>query len=139
MIKMFFPGCFLILMFSCASHEKKAGVEKDNYQKAKETLLETETKNPVRFLSVSIHDKKNLIGQTVIKGTITNHAKEAGYKDVDIELSFYSKTGVVLEKDNETIYESLSPGNNTDFKSKYFAPKGTDSVSAKVLTAKAVN
>lgn len=72
----------------------------------------------------------------MIKGVLTNNAKVVSYKDVDVELSFYSKTGALLEKDHEVIYETIAPGYGTDFKTKYFAPKGTDSVALKIVGAK---
>ena len=123
----------------CSSGDDKTADKaksKDKYEQTKETLEETEKKNPQRFLSVSGHDKKNLWRQTVIKGTISNNAKVASYKDVDVELSFYSKTGALLEKDHEVIYETIAPGNTADFKTRYFAPKGTDSVALKIVGAK---
>lgn len=127
----------LTIAFSaCNQSDKKAEKGKDKYEQTKESLEESEKKNPSRFISVSSHDRRNLIGQTVIKGTLTNNAKVAAFKDVNIELSFYSKTGALLEKDHEVIYETLSPGSSADFKSKYFAPKGTDSVALKVTGAK---
>jgi hypothetical protein len=55
---------------------------------------------------------------------------------VDIQLDFYSKTGTLLETDKETVYEILNPGESKSFKTKYFAPKGTDSVALKILGAK---
>lgn len=121
---------------ACKQSDKKAEKTKDKYEQTKESMGETEMKNPTRFITVNSHDKRNLIGQTVIKGTITNNATVAIFKDVDIELSFFSKTGALLEKDHEVIYETLYPGSNTDFKSKYFAPKGTDSIALKVKGAK---
>ena len=121
---------------ACNSNDKTADKAKDKYEQTKETLEETEKKNPVRFLSVSGHDKRNLIGQTVIKVTLTNNAKVVSYKDVDVELSFFSKTGTLLEKDHEVVYETITPGNTSSFKTKYFAPKGTDSVAMKVVAAK---
>lgn len=123
----------------CSSGDDKTedkAKSKDKYEQTKETLEETEKKNPRRFLSVSGHDKKNLWRQTVIKGTISNSAKVASYKDVDVELSFYSKTGALLEKDHEVIYETIAPGSKADFKTRYFAPKGTDSVALKIVAAK---
>ena len=121
---------------ACNQADKKADKGKDKYEQTKESLEESEKKNPSRFITVSSHDKRNLIGQTVIKGTLTNNAKVASFKDVSIELSFYSKTGTLLEKDHEVIYETLGPGRSADFKSKYFAPKGTDSVALNVTGAK---
>ena len=58
------------------------------------------------------------------------------YKDIDIKLSFYSKTGTLLEEDHEIVYETIHPGYNANFKSKYFTPKGTDSVAMHVVGAK---
>ena len=122
---------------SCNSSDKKPDTTtKDKYEQTKESLEETEKKNPTLFLTVSGHDKRNLLGQTVVKGTLNNIAKIAGYKDVQLKLTFYSKTGALLEEDAETIFESIAPGKSADFKTKYFAPKGTDSVALKVMGAK---
>lgn len=127
----------LLALSACSSGDKKStGKTNDQYEQTKENLGETEKKNPGRFLEVTGHDKHNLIGQTVVKGTLVNSAKISTFKDVDLEISFFSKTGALLEKDKETIYETLSPGNSKNFKTKYFAPKGTDSVALKVMGAK---
>ena len=132
------PVCVItaLLFAACNSNDKAPEKTKDKYEQTKESLADTEKKNPSLFLTVSGHDKRNLIGQTVVKGTLTNTAKVSNFKDVDLELSFYSKTGTLLEKDHETIYETLAPGSSTNFKTKYFAPKGTDSVGLKVVGAK---
>jgi hypothetical protein len=127
------------LLFSCNQDDaKKAQIEKESYEATKETLLEKEQKDPPNFLKINGHDKKNIVGQTVVKGMITNKATVAVFKDVDIKLSFYSKTKALLETDKETIFELLHPGESKNFKTKYFAPKGTDSVALEVLGAKVV-
>ena len=126
----------IIIISACKNKAKEAAADKEVYQNATEILLEKEKKNPIAFLTVSSHDKHNLLGQTVIKGTINNIAKVTGFKDVELELSFFSKTRTLLEKDIETIYEVVLPGASTHFKTKYFAPKGTDSIAIKVLSAK---
>ncbi len=113
--------------------EKK---EVDNYEKGKLSVSEIEQRNPVRFLAVNGSNKKNLLGQTVIKGNVINNAKMVSFKDIEIKLSFYSKTGTLLEEDHEVVYETLAPGAGKSFKTKYFAPKGTDSVALKVISAK---
>lgn len=125
-----------IILFACNNADKKEAKAKDQYEQTKETLEQTEKKYPKQFLTVEGHDRKNLVGKTVIKGTITNKATVASYKDVDVELSFYSKTGALLEKDHEVIYETIRPGSSTNFKTKYFAPRGTDSVALKIYAAK---
>ena len=126
----------ILLFTACNFGKKDEAKEEKNYEKVKETLEETEKKNPTKFIKVEGEKKKNLIGQTVVRGTITNNAKIVTFKDVDVKCSFYSKTGVVLEEDHETIYEIIAPGGTAKFKSKYFTPKGTDSVGFKVVEAK---
>ncbi|MEO6453950.1 MAG: FxLYD domain-containing protein [Ginsengibacter sp.] len=123
--------------FSCTDTEtKNVAAEKEDYELTKRKLRDNEIKHPETFISVSGSDKHNLLGQTVVKGSITNKATVAIYKDVDVQLDFYSKTGTLLETDKETIYETIDPGQSKNFKTKYFAPKGSDSVALKVLRAK---
>ncbi len=126
-----------IVLFSCSENEsKKAEKDKNSYEAAKESLQEKEVKNPQNFLSVSGHNRNNILGQTVIKGTVTNKATVAKYKDIEVKLDFYSKTGTLLETDKETVFEILAPGESKNFKTKYFAPKGTDSVALAIISAK---
>lgn len=108
----------------------------DKYEKNKSSLEDFEKKDPVRFLTVTGKHKRNIVGQTVIRGNIYNNARMVHYKDVRIKLDFYSKTGSLLEEDQQVIYETINPGGSVGFKSKYFTPKGTDSVAMKVISAK---
>ena len=129
-----------VVLFSCSSDTTtKEKTEKESYQLTKDELLKKEQKKPQDFITVTGYNKKNILGQTVVKGTLVNKASVATFKDVDIKLSFYSKTQALLETDNETEYMTLGPGESKDFKTKYFAPKGTDSVALVVLGAKVVN
>ncbi len=126
-----------IILFSCSeSDSKQAAKEKDSYEATKESLQDKEKKNPQNFLTVTGNNRNNLVGQTVVKGTITNKASVATYKDVDVKLDFYSKTKTLLETDKEIVYEIIGPGESKNFKTKYFAPKGTDSVVLSVTGAK---
>lgn len=126
----------MIFLFSCKDHKKEKKFDAQSYERAKETLAEKEKNNPARFLVVNNRDRKNLIGQTVVIGTLTNHATVCWYRDVELKLSFFSKTGVKLDEGLETVYENIGPGKTVKFKTRYFAPKGTDSVA--VLVTKAV-
>lgn len=135
--------CLLILiccittgLVSC-SNEKSYDINaSDKYEKSKLSLEEIERKNPKQFLSVRGNSKKNLLRQTVIKGNIYNNAKLVSYKDISIKLKFFSQTGALLEEDIDVVYENIHPGGSYTFKSKYFAPKGTDSVGMTVIGAK---
>jgi len=128
-----------LILFSCNSDsEKKLQAEKESYQLTKQNLLKKEQKDPANFLRVKGSNRKNIIGQTVVMGTITNNATVAVFKDVQINLSFYSKTKALLETDKETIFETFDPHESKTFKTKYFAPKGTDSVALQISNAKVV-
>ena len=125
-----------VLCVACNSTQDKENSRKDKYENSKLSLEEIEKKTPRDFLTVTGTDKRNLVGQTVVRGKIHNKAKMVSYKDVDIKLFFYSKTGTLLQEDQEMIYETIAPGATASFKSKYFSPKGTDSIAMKVLSAK---
>ena len=125
-----------IAFTACTSSEQKEKQSQDKYESSKLSLEELEKQSPVQFLSVTGTDKKNILGQTVVKGKVTNKAKMVTFKDVDVKLFFYSKTGTLLQEDQEMVYESIAPGTSVNFKSKYFSPKGTDSIAMKVVSAK---
>lgn len=128
----------VLMMFSaCKDDNSDYNVEAKTYEAQTDQLSKLENKTPQKFLTVQNSDKKNILGQTVVRGRIFNNAKIASYKNVELKLQFYSKTRVLLEEDLETIYEKVAPGESTKFKSKYFTPKGTDSVSITVQGADA--
>lgn len=125
-------------LFLVACNSDNPAKEKESYNATKNSLLRKEEKNPASFIVVKGNSKKNIVGQTVVKGTLVNKASVATYKDVNLQLTFYSKTKALLETDKETIFEILNPGESNGFKTKYFAPKGTDSVGLEVLGAKVI-
>ena len=138
-MKKYFAAVILVAIFLFACNENDSlQQKKQSYEVTKKELLSKEQKDPTAFISITGHNKKNIVGQTVVRGTLTNKASIAVFKDVDIKLSFYSKTKALLETDKETIFDILEPGESKDFKTKYFAPKGTDSVGLQVLSAKVI-
>lgn len=136
MKKFILIGSVLFLFFQSCKNKQDKAKEKQAYEDSKENIEHTEKKSPLQFLSVEGRDKKNILGQTVVKGTVKSYAKLVAYKDIDLKLSFFSKTRSLLEEDHEILYETIQPGGQIEFKSKYFAPKGTDSVFIKVVEAK---
>jgi hypothetical protein len=126
----------LLVLISCKDGKKTESMQIEKYEQSKLSVEEAEKENPMKFLSVTSTDKKNIIGQKVIKGTVHNNAKIASFKDIDIKISFFSKTGELLEEDHEFIYEGIPPGGSVNFKSKFFAAKGSDSVSLEIVEAK---
>ena len=126
----------ILFLVACKDKEKKQDAKSDTYETSKMTISEIESKNPKKFLKVEGRDKHNLIGQTVVKGKISNTATVVSYKDITIKISFFSKTGTLLEEDEETIYNEVKPGQTIEFKSKFYAPKGSSDVKLNVVNAK---
>lgn len=124
-----------LMLVACKDKQNEKAFDDNSYETVKESLAEKEKNNPKRFLIISNRDRKNIIGQTVVMGSITNKATVCWYKDVELRLSFFSKTGVKLDEGLETVYENIGPGKTVKFKTKYFAPKGTDSVAISVNKA----
>lgn len=128
--------CLLFVLNACGDKNDYDIKTEKTYELNKGNLEKTEQRNPTQFLLVRGERKKNILGQSIIKGQITNLAKIVSYKDIDVKLFFYSKTGALLEEDHEILYETVPPGGVKKFKSKYFTPKGTDSVAFKIISAK---
>ena len=124
----------ILLLSSCAGSEKK--LDEETYTEQKESLEVTEKKHPLKFLSVRGDDKKNIIGQTVVRGSIHNKATVVAYKDVRIKMLCY-KDGKMVEEHEDVIDEVIKPGTEKDFKTKYRLPKGTDSIYLSVMSATA--
>lgn len=124
---------FALFIFSCNQSET---LDTKDYESNKQTMLDKEQKNPKDFLTISGSNKRNIVGQTVVRGTIKNNAVVAKYKDIDIKVYFYSKTKTLVDTEEETVYEQIFPGEQKKFKTKYFAPKGTDSVFVEIISAK---
>jgi len=66
----------------------------------------------------------------VVKGKISNKSIATTYKDIEIKMTFYSKTGALLENDKEVIYENVGPGTSEEqeshFRSTSFVYKTID-------------
>jgi hypothetical protein len=135
MQKLILVALFFTTLAACKNGEKKVTFDTLTYEAVKESLADKEKKSPANFLTANIRHRKNIIGQTVVIGNISNHATICSYKDVELKLSFYSKTAVKLDEGIETVYENIAPGKTVKFKTKYFAPKGTDSVTVVIMKA----
>ena len=76
-----------------------------------------------------------MIGQTVVKATIANKASVSAYKDIRIKMLFF-KEGVEVENHEDVVDKVVTANNQVQYTSKYFTPKGTDSVALSIMSAK---
>jgi hypothetical protein len=128
--------CFVsVFLFSCSSNKK---FDEQTYEQHKESIADKEKDNPLKFLLVSGGDKKNVIGQTVIRGKVTNKATISSYKDVRIKMLCY-KDNSMVEEHEDVIEDEIKPNTTKDFKTHYRLPKGTDSIALTVMSATAID
>jgi hypothetical protein len=81
-------------------------------------LYKKEGANPEKYLSLDYTGRVNLLSNTIIKGTIYNSATITGFKNINITLSFYSKTDAYLGSETFTIMDFVQPGQSQSFKYK---------------------
>jgi hypothetical protein len=132
----------IIALISCEQNSSPSTGGSDHsstgeYQEAKGSLESQERNNPLSFLSVTGNYRKNLVGKFVINGSIQNKATIATYKDVQLKLNYYSKTGSFLGAENKIIYEFYGPGSSRSFSIKSAGYSGAKSVKIDVTGAKA--
>lgn len=101
-------------------------------------LVQTEQQNPGKYISGRVRNRENLIGQTVVEGTLTNSATIAVFKDVVIQVDFISKTNSIMGSKKFTVYQAIHPGEAVSFKEKAFAGKDVADVHVSVVSASAV-
>ena len=125
----------LVMLSSCATKDKEAGIDKQTYQQQKESLLDKERRSPNQFLTITGTDKRNFWGQTVYRGIIHNTATVCSYKNVRVKLLYFKTEGTLVTNHEELFDETIKPGNEIEFKAKYKTPRGTDSVAASIISA----
>ncbi len=97
----------------------------NTYQAAKVSLADQEKSNPKKFVAVTdLKNKKNLIGQWVIEGNISNKATIISFKEIDLKASFYDKDDVLLGTKEIPVEQVINPGTDFTFKVKTDGYKG---------------
>jgi len=107
-------------------------------QAIKKSTVKAKTKesfNPARYLSTTVKTRKNVIGQAVIGGYITNISSSMVFKDIVLDVSYLSKTGAVITTQRFVVYEILKPGQKANFKFKTRQPAETKTYSTELVTA----
>jgi hypothetical protein len=125
-----------LALSSCNSRDRSDRNSNKSYQQTKMSLKDQELGNPKKFLKSDGTYRKNLLGQWVLEGKVSNYATVATYKDVVLEVKFYSKTKSLLGTENKTIYEFFKPGEKKSFKVKTYGYEGTKTIGWSIVKAK---
>ncbi|KAA9338961.1 hypothetical protein [Adhaeribacter soli] len=129
----------IILIFgfsACDSGHAGAG---QSYEEAQLTIEQTEKVYPKQFIHSDGSFRKNLVGKWVIEGSIKSSATVATYKDVVLDVTYYSKTNSLIGSEQHTLYEYLTPRQTVKFKFKSFGYKGAESIGLGIADASPIN
>ena len=94
----------------------------------RQELLVREQSTPSQYLKDNGTWRKNLIGATVLEGTISNSATLANFKDIVLKVGWLSKTNTVIKTEEYIIYENVGAGQSIPYKIKVDAPPATNGV-----------
>lgn len=104
----------------------------------KEELRQREMQNPKKYISTDLTWRINLVGETVIEGTLTNNATMATFKDPVLRVRWLSKTNSVMRESTYPVYEFLGARQSIRCKLKVHGPRKASDVSVVVESATVV-
>lgn len=103
----------------------------------REKLLK-EHARPDEFVQLSFDYKKNLLGETIVEGQLTNNAELTTYRDFQLMVYFDDSESDVLDSASQVVFAEVKPGAKTDFKLKHKGPRRAKSIRLKLSDAKVV-
>lgn len=104
----------------------------------REELRQREMKTPGIYISGSVKWRKNLVGETVVEGTLTNNATMATFKDPVLLVTWMSKTNTAMRTNQYPVYEYLGPRESVPYKLKVHGPNKYSTVSIAIKSATVV-
>lgn len=125
-------GFQILLLAACSDQTKENLLRAASYEELKNEIGHRETSEPLQFLSVESELDQHYYSwyssePARLQFTIHNHAFATTFKDVQLLITFFSKTGSELSRDSTLIYEFFEPNSSTSFDKKVSVPEHTDS------------
>ncbi len=109
----------------------------NQYSTKLKSVEEYEKENPSEFLRLKGQERSNLFGTKIkYKGVLENLATVVNYKDVVIEITFYSKTKTKFGTAEQTLSDFFPAHKNTAVDFKVDKPEQSDSIGISIKGAK---
>ncbi len=99
------------------------------------STAQSESVDPSQYLRIRGKMHNNLAGKKIIKGKITNLASFAGYKDLQMAVTFLSATQKELQTQLFTVNNVVTPNNEISFRDVFNAPGETEGFRLKIVSA----
>ena len=100
----------------------------------REKLLR-EHARPSEFIMITFGNRKNILGETVVEGTMTNNAELTTFRDLQLMLYFEDGSGQPIDSASQTVFERMPPGGKAEFKLKEKGPRKAKEVRVMVKDA----
>jgi hypothetical protein len=118
------------------SKNKRSSQGENTYQEKVMTVEEIEKSKPTEFLTIRGTYQENFWGDKInVDCILTNKATVATYKDVQVRVTYYSKTKTVLGNKDFTIYEFFPPRTTKTTELKVDNYKDVSSIGLTVIDA----
>jgi hypothetical protein len=123
LVKLQKPGTHLQVAATSAAVEK-AGINKSEkiQTETKKKINPVEAEKPTASLKAKLNWRKNLIGETILTGTLNNSATSTGFKDPVIVITWLSKTNAILGETTYPLNEYIAAGESVSYKLKVKVP-----------------
>ncbi len=125
----------IVVADSVAAPSRPADPTKDEMHRLK---LMSERTRPSEYIGLMVDPKKNILGESVIEGTITNKSEFSAYQEFELMIYWIDEEGTVLDSAAEVVFKSIEPGASAAFKTKRKGPKKGKSVLLSVKDAKVI-
>jgi hypothetical protein len=133
----------IFIVVNALSHHPSSGsgtttdtFKANTYQEKIKTVEEIEREQPSRFLEASGTYNQNFWGDKMkVHGTIRNNATVANYKDVVVEVIFYSKTETELDRKRYKIYDLFPAHSSKPFELKIERPGACEKLGWEAVSA----
>lgn len=162
-MKLFTPVLFITILLAACESSPSTDNFNDNLtnespeiekspEELRADLKASEQNSPLEYLSCGevrmtpqerqtrsaglFHEAEYEADGAIFRGTISNNATLARFKDARIKILFYSQTNTLIETQNYVIYEYLNPQSGTDFSFKTESyPQAYDSFRVQLVGA----
>lgn len=112
-----------------ASKPQKNQTETKKKNKPKETEIATTS------IKAEVNWRKNLIGETVLTGTLNNTASATNFKDPVVLVTWLSKKNEILGETSYPLYEYIEAGKSVSYKLKVKVPFKYGDINVSVKSA----